>query len=103
MTSSPAVSFVSFLQEKKTFPFRRKENVPLYRRKEIVPPLRSGDQVDKEVGAVKEHAEEGFLHIDIQLWQHRERDGQQQEDRKQDQHALQEPNARADCAVPPRP
>ncbi len=28
-TSSPAVSFVSFLQEKKTFPFRRKENVPL--------------------------------------------------------------------------
>ena len=27
-TSSPAVSFVSFLQEKKTFPFRRKEIVP---------------------------------------------------------------------------
>ena len=36
-TSFPAVSFVSFLQEKKTVPFRRKENVPLYRRKEIVP------------------------------------------------------------------
>ena len=29
-TSFPAVSFVSFLQEKKTFPFRRKEIVPLY-------------------------------------------------------------------------
>ena len=28
-TSSPAVSFVSFLQEKKTYPFRRKEIVPL--------------------------------------------------------------------------
>jgi hypothetical protein len=30
-TSSPAVSFVSFLQEKKTSPFRRKEKRPLQR------------------------------------------------------------------------
>ena len=34
LNTSPAVSFVSFLQEKKTYPFRRKEIVPLLRRKE---------------------------------------------------------------------
>ena len=32
LSSCPAVSFVSFLQEKKSFPFRRKENVPPFKR-----------------------------------------------------------------------
>ena len=33
ITSSPAVSFVSFLQEKKTYPFRRKEIVPFQKKR----------------------------------------------------------------------
>ena len=41
-TSSPAVSFVSFLQEKKTYPFQEKKPSPIpFRRKETVPLSRS--------------------------------------------------------------